>query len=269
MNEVFFSVVTISRNDQNGFIRTRESLTSQSFKNYEHIQVVHDNDKSTINMARGWLSYNNKLIVQFDDGIYKAMNLGINNSKGKLIIFMNSGDEFYSDQTLYRIWKHYKNQNFNWAIGGYAARIETSKVVLDFPRAPTVKDLRKKIFKFSHQATVYDLSFIKALGGYDEKFKISGDYELNLRARIKCAPDKINTLIAIVDQGGISQQNPKNALKEDYLARKKLFNSRHSDILLNILILYKSLFKMYIGKVLQRISPRVYKKVRVLFVRLT
>ena len=96
------SIITINYNNASGLKRTLDNIESQTWKEYELVVVdggSNDGGKEIIS-----LYVNNhpdtKWVSEPDKGIYNAMNKGVKMSSGEYCIFMNSGDCFYSDNTL-------------------------------------------------------------------------------------------------------------------------------------------------------------------------
>ena len=91
-------------------------------------------------------------------------------------------------------------------------------------------NFNKRKLKFGwmppHPGVLLKLSLFKKFGGFDEKFKISGDYDFLLR--IFCNMDVkifyLNQYSVIMRNGGESSKNYKNIFikwKEDLIAVKK------------------------------------------------
>jgi putative colanic acid biosynthesis glycosyltransferase len=98
-----FSVITVCYNNLSGLKATYESLVSQSFTGYEWIVIDGGSDDGTSEFLSGLEAGANSWISESDLGIYDAMNKGIRNSRGQYLLFMNSGDKFFSDDVLYNI----------------------------------------------------------------------------------------------------------------------------------------------------------------------
>ena len=74
-----------------------ESVHNQCYGNFEHIIIDGASDDGTIDLLneyaqKGWIKY----YSEPDNGIYNAMNKGIEKANGKYIVFLNSDDYFSS-----------------------------------------------------------------------------------------------------------------------------------------------------------------------------
>ena len=96
------SIITVNYNNEFGLKRTLESIKSQIFMDYEllvidgassdnSVAVIHTYSKKITSM---------RFVSEKDEGIYNAMNKGTDMAIGDYLIFMNSGDRFYDDQSL-------------------------------------------------------------------------------------------------------------------------------------------------------------------------
>ena len=87
------SVITVVKNDAERLLRTIKSVAAYKGQLTEYIVV----DGGSVDRTIDLISQNMRLIDVFvsepDDGIYDAMNKGIDLASGKYLIFINAGDE--------------------------------------------------------------------------------------------------------------------------------------------------------------------------------
>lgn len=101
------SIITICYNNIEGLIKTFDSITSQTFRdNFEWIIVDGNSSDGTKNFLLQqdedidiWLS-------EPDSGVYNAMNKGVTLAHGEYCMFLNSGDELSSPETIQQIWPY-------------------------------------------------------------------------------------------------------------------------------------------------------------------
>jgi glycosyltransferase involved in cell wall biosynthesis len=103
MIEIKLSIVVVSLNTKNEFIKTIGSINSQVYKNYEIIVIDGDSSDGTVDEILKVKENFSNFIIEKDKGIYDAMNKGIRLSKGEWIFFLNSGDIFYNKNILEKI----------------------------------------------------------------------------------------------------------------------------------------------------------------------
>lgn len=101
MKNPILSIITVNLNNNDGLIKTLQSIKTQSYKNYEHIIIDADSSdgsketiihycKETDNHLTYWVS-------EPDKGIFDGMNKGIAQAKGEYFYFLNSGDCLTND----------------------------------------------------------------------------------------------------------------------------------------------------------------------------
>lgn len=100
------SVITVVLNRLEGFRKTYNSVIRQTYKNTEYIVIDGDSNDGTLEFI-----HNNTKNISYwhsekDTGIYDAMNKGARAATGDWIIYMNSGDTFFSKDTLARLVSH-------------------------------------------------------------------------------------------------------------------------------------------------------------------
>ena len=95
------SVITINYNNRDGLERTIESVVNQTFKDFEYIII---DGNSSDGSKELFLSYKDKYSIRGvsepDQGLYNAMNKGVDMAQGDYCIFMNSGDAFFDTGVL-------------------------------------------------------------------------------------------------------------------------------------------------------------------------
>ena len=115
-----FSIIVVSLNTKYKFNKTIQSIINQSIKNYEIVVVDGKSTDGTIELISKYKNYINKKIIKKDKGIYFAMNRGIKLATNKWIIFLNSGDKFYSKDTLKKLTFYIKKYNQTDVIVGHS-----------------------------------------------------------------------------------------------------------------------------------------------------
>lgn len=99
------SVVTVVYNGDQYLQSTIESILQQSYENVELVVVDGGSTDDTLDIIQKYSDYIDYWVSAKDQGIYDAMNRGIDLASGDWINFMNVGDVFYSKTTLEEVFK--------------------------------------------------------------------------------------------------------------------------------------------------------------------
>lgn len=94
------SIVTINYNNAEGLRKTLASVSSQTYRDIEHIIVDAASTDTSVNVIREYETANRSAvhpltitwISEKDNGIYNGMNKGIRKASGEYIQILNSGD---------------------------------------------------------------------------------------------------------------------------------------------------------------------------------
>ena len=132
-----FSIIVVSLNTKNKLENTLKSIIKQSLKSYEIVVIDGKSNDGTIKLLSKYKKNLKKILIKKDRGIYFAMNRGIKLASNDWLIFMNSGDTFYSIHTLKKIALNIKKKTIDVLIGN--TKIINNNIVY------------KKKFKSYHQ----------------------------------------------------------------------------------------------------------------------
>lgn len=151
-----------------------------------------------------------------DKNLYQAINNCIKICKGKYILFLHSGDLFYSKNTLKLIKKKLQSNNFNVLIGG-CIFFKKEKIFRKWKIYKKEKISFFSAYKIPHTALVISKNLIKLVGKYNLNYQIASDSDYILRLMLNK-----NLNIAIcknflikMEYGGIST-NYKSIFKKIY-----------------------------------------------------
>ena len=107
-----FSIITVNYNNREGLIKTIESVINQSYTDYEYIIIDGGSIDGSVEVIKEYSDYITYWVSESDKGVYNAMNKGISKAKGTYVNFMNSGDTFYSHNTLEKVSTHMDESDF-------------------------------------------------------------------------------------------------------------------------------------------------------------
>lgn len=238
------SIITVCYNSEKTLQRTIDSIKNQTYKNIEYIfidgmsqdktlEIIYKNKKD---LER--LGITVKIISEKDTGIYNAMNKGISLATGKVIGILNS-DDYYSERTLELVNKEIKENDI--LIGSMYIVRGVKKEKVD----SNIKELNKRM-SICHPATFIKSNVYKKIGGFDESFKIAGDYDfLSKCYKNNLSIKVIEDILVQMDGGGVSNQTKflKRIIYENNIVRQRNYNK------LNNLVYYIRDYISYILRV--------------------
>ncbi len=111
------SIVTVCYNSAATIEKTIVSVQQQTYKNIEHIIVDGCSRDGTIEIVKKMLSDKVVFISEPDNGIYDAMNKGINCATGAIVGILNSDDVFFNKDVLSKVAKAFAVHNTDVVFG--------------------------------------------------------------------------------------------------------------------------------------------------------
>ena len=243
----YYSIITVVKNDEKNISKTIQSIKHQKFKNYEYIIIDGFSKDKTVPNILKYKKNINLLISEKDKGIYYAMNKGARIASGKIIIFVNSGDEL-TRNALKIIKKKFK-ENIDFVFGT-VKRHYTNKVIFKYGY-----NIKKLYINFDF-ATAHSTGFyiknttFKSLNYFNTKYKCSADYDLYFRLIITLKKDgsftNKNQLIGVVQSGGFSS---KLSFMEHLIEEIKIRIDNKQNKFIIIIIIFNALIKHLLKKI--------------------
>lgn len=220
LNNPKVTIVTITYNlieagRKETFRQCLESVHNQTYQNIEHIVIDGASSDGTLELIKeyedkGWVTSFSKA----DNGIYYALNNGIEKANGKYITFLHS-DDFYHDTK--GVEKSVEELEKNNAVFSYAdCRIfDENDVENGFYKAKFKKIFYQ--FPFVHQTMFCRLDVLKEEGGFDTKYKSAADYNLMLKLALKKYKGvQVPLCFTTFRDGGFSKKNLEISMDECY-----------------------------------------------------
>jgi glycosyltransferase involved in cell wall biosynthesis len=233
------TVITICFNSEDTIYNTLNSVVTQSFKNIEHIIVDGGSKDNTLEICNSF-SHISRIISEPDNGVYDAFNKGLNLATGDVVGFLNADDVFYDNNSVHDIVNAFSKSNTDIVYGNLDYVNENGKVIRNWISKPYKKGLEKKAWMPAHPTFYCKKEIYDRIGGYNDSFKIAGDFELCMRfLNVNNIPSYyLNKKLIRMLVGGVSNNGLKSKLviyKEE-LRAFKLNNINVNSI---IFLLYK------------------------------
>ena len=243
-----YSIITINYNNREGLRKTIESVVNQSCKDYEYIIIdggSTDGSREVIDEYADQIDY---WISEPDNGIYNAMNKGIQLVNGDYVVFMNAGDEFANKDVLSLV----NGYDGDIILGGdlYGGKVRMLKETM------TLYDLLS--IGICHQSVYYRREVIQKYG-FDESYKLIADLKSVIEPLVKdhVRISVVMEVLAKCESGGLSKQRWRETLtenrrmidelvdpfyKDDYLRFARINNGLLHDF--TILSYFQSIFPL-------------------------
>lgn len=213
----FFSIVVTTRNPGE---RLREALESVWAQTDVTLEIIVIDAASTDGTPRTLQEVSDRLgswISEPDGGVYEAMNKGVRRARGQWLLFLGSDDRLVGDHLL--------SQVRAWAQKTEAG-VMVGEAAFDDGRIYRMSSrVRAALRNFAHhQATFYRKAIFDENSGFDETFRIMGDYELNLRlwkSHVRFKP--IPLRISACESGGLSDAGAWIGYREEMRVRHRYY----------------------------------------------
>mgnify|MGYP001173050667 CR=1 FL=1 len=222
------SIITVCYNSQSTIRHTIDSISGQDYTNFEYIIIDGASEDWTLRVLDFCKDKIDVLISEVDDGIYNAMNKGIEIATGNIIGILNSDDFYPNNHILSKVAKVFVESNCDCLYGDlvYVNKSDTSKVVRYWKSGNfNIKNFDKG-WTLPHPTFFVKKSVYSKYGLYNTDLKTASDYEMILRLLYKHRLNVVYLPEIMVNMrmGGESNKsfwNRINANKEDSLAWTK------------------------------------------------
>ncbi len=222
------SIITVTFNSAQFLEQCIQSIIAQDYQDIEYIVIDGGSTDNTLDILLKYNFFITKWLSEKDEGMYHAINKGIQLSSGDVIGTLHSDDLYASNDVVSKIVASFKLNNVKAIYGDieYISRNDTNKVVRQWKG----KSFNRFNFNFgwmpAHPSFYIFKSVLQLGGDYDSFFSSSADYELMIRYlyNYNISTCYLPLLMVKMRIGGISNKNIQNRIRAnrfDYLAMKK------------------------------------------------
>lgn len=165
------SVVTVCYNAASDLELTITSVLSQTFKSMEYIIIDGGSQDGTLDVINNYKDGISFFVSEKDQGVYDAMNKGVDYAHGEWVVFMNAGDAFYDNNVLGKVF----SRTYENSVG-----VIYGDVNLVFPncgnvikRFDSIKG-KEQPLSICHQATLTRRDYLKEIK-FNLSYRITAD----------------------------------------------------------------------------------------------
>jgi putative colanic acid biosynthesis glycosyltransferase len=211
------SIVTVVRNDKPGLVRTRTSIASQSFRDFQWLIVDGASTDGTAEYARSLDESYVSVRSEPDGGIFDAMNKGLERATGDFVLFLNAGDTLANAAVLEHVGGRLRRGNVDFLYGDSLEAFGGDRLVYKTARGHQ----RVSYGMFAcHQTMFYRRSLVGPQR-YDCRFRVSGDYAFTAQFLTKTTRiERVDQALCIFDLSGTSWSNQRRGRKENWKVQR-------------------------------------------------
>ncbi|WP_417241071.1 MULTISPECIES: glycosyltransferase family 2 protein [Pseudomonadota] len=222
------SIITAVYNRETTIGQALQSVASQSHDDIEHVIIDGASKDGTFAEIKRLETPNMRVISEPDQGIYDALNKGLDMATGDVIGLMHSDDFFAHKDVLKNVAQKFSATLSDAVYGDldYVSAENTNKVIRHWISGEYTPDKLRRGWMPPHPSLFLRKSIIDRWGGYDTRFRISADYDSILRyfGRGNISASYLPEVLVKMRVGGESNRSIERIIKksrEDYHALKK------------------------------------------------
>lgn len=185
------------------------SIVSQTFSDWEVLIMDGLSTDNTIEIAQSYNDNRIRIYSEPDKGIYDAMNKGIKKAQGEWLYFLGSDDWLLNENVLNEVLVQCGINSYDVVYG----EVDAPHLASNHSGEWSLQTIDRNR---CHQAIFYRREVVRRFGGYNTKYKIWADYDLNLKWFFNKNVKKkhIPTVIAHYSEGGYSSICDAEMLKD-------------------------------------------------------
>lgn len=213
------SIITINYNNAAGLAATIQSVQAQNYPAIEYIIIDGGSTDGSATLVEELPVKPQYFVSEPDNGIFHAMNKGIQQATGEYLLFLNSGDYLLDQTGISSIFSE------NQTAGILYAQLHTEKGNIIYPAILDFTFFFKD--SIGHPASFIRKELFDRFGKYNESYRIVSDWEFFLRTiiREKVSTRYFNFPLTFYNLEGMSNDsnNIELQLKERAVVLKEYF----------------------------------------------
>ncbi|MEW6678051.1 MAG: glycosyltransferase family 2 protein [Pseudomonadota bacterium] len=173
------SVIVPTFNAEKHIDKCLQSLESQSFRNFDVWLMDGGSTDDTVALARGYegrIGAGVHVLSAKDEGVYDAMNKGISKSSGAWLYFIGADDVLFDSKVFGDLENYFNGGSLDFVYGDVVKKTTGKRHA-----GPWALD--KLLFQgnICHQSIFYRREVFERLGGYNLRYPIWADWDMNIR----------------------------------------------------------------------------------------
>jgi glycosyltransferase len=221
------SIITVCFNSAKTIEDTIKSVLSQKYKNIEYIIIDGLSTDNTLEIINKYKNEVDVIVSEKDEGLYDAINKGIDLASGEIIANLNSDDFYIDENVISDVVEKFKKEKTDLLYTDlyYVEEEKTNKVTRYWKSGAYKKGAFYKGWMPPHPTFFVKKEIYNKYGVFNLKLTSAADYEIMLRFihKYECTVSYLNRVTVRMRVGGVSNASLVNRIKanrEDKLAWK-------------------------------------------------
>lgn len=228
------SIITATYNNAATIDSCLKSVNKQTWSDIEHIIVDGASTDDTLNMLNASPNRVTKIVSEPDNGIYEAINKGIQLASGDIIGILNADDVFINQHAVEKIVHTFVDKGTDCVYGNLVFTNKKGKIVRVWRSKPFISGLFEKSWTPAHPTFYCKKQMYEKYGLYKTDYRIAADVELMLRFITihKIKYHYLNEFLVNMRHGGVSTRGPRSTI---VITREMRCAFREHDLPFNML----------------------------------
>ena len=173
------SVITVCWNSAKTIQQTIDSIKDQAYSNIEYIVVDGASEDGTVDILQRNAEHLDYYVSEPDEGLYYAMNKGIELAQGSYILILNS-DDWYTPECVQELVDAIGFSGCDF-VGGLASYIDDASGKIEVLRSMPFDHSQYLRMSLRHETMLVPAWLYESVGGYDTRYRILSDRDLTTR----------------------------------------------------------------------------------------
>jgi glycosyltransferase involved in cell wall biosynthesis len=181
--QYLISVITVSYNSAETLEQTLKSVVEQDWPKIEHILIDGASTDGTADIIERYKGILTQVVSEPDQGIYDAMNKGLNLAKGDIICFLNADDQYATQTVLTQVATQMREHELDALLGdvGFFHKANPERMIRRYRSNRFRPERLAWGWMPAHPALFLSRAVVQRVGGFKTHYRIAGDFEFILR----------------------------------------------------------------------------------------
>ena len=200
------SIIIPTYNSSKTVATCLQSILNQTYTDFEVLIIDGISEDSTLKIVAGFNDDRVTVVSEKDNGVYDAMNKGVNLAQGQWIYFLGSDDTLFNNEVLMNVYLEMQTNLYD-VIYGNVLFVERNEIYAGEVSPENIFETN-----ISHQAIFFRKSAFLKVGKFDLRYKIYADWDHNIRWIFSKSVRRrfVNLIVANFSVAGLSASVDKD-----------------------------------------------------------